>query len=54
MDYTETNRDRNMRAERSRMPMTGRGLLTLNVANRPTKLSREASRLVAKSRRKAR
>ena len=54
MEYTETNRDRNMQAERNRMHMSGRGLLTLNISNRPAKLSKEASRMVAKSKRKAR
>lgn len=48
MDYAPTNRDRNREAERRRMKVTGRGLLTIDISTRPTKVGRKARRRFAK------
>lgn len=52
MEYTQTNRERNQQADRGRMQVSGRGLLT--IAQREVKLSREAEKQIRQARKRAR
>lgn len=44
MEYEPTNRDRNREADRGRMRVTGRGLLTIAAPGRPARVTEKMVR----------